>query len=62
MWRFLISSSQLSVLSRDPKVLSDPQLRAAYDEYGEEGLSTKREVGHRVKTAQEVTGHTILLP
>lgn len=35
-------------------VLSDPQLRTAYDEYGEEGLNTKWEVGHRVKTAQEV--------
>lgn len=35
-------------------MLSNPQLRTAYDEYGEEGLNTKWEVGHRVKTPQEL--------
>ncbi|KAF9952581.1 hypothetical protein BGZ70_000558 [Mortierella alpina] len=47
------AQTKFHIVNRAFEVLSDHQLRAAYDEYGEEGLSTKREVGHRVKTPQE---------
>ncbi|KAG0342182.1 hypothetical protein BG004_005719 [Podila humilis] len=42
------------VINRAFEVLSNTQLRTAYDEYGEEGLNTKWEVGHKIKTPQEL--------
>jgi DnaJ-class molecular chaperone len=35
-------------------VLTDPQKRAVYDMFGEEGLRTSWEVGPRLKTPEEV--------
>ncbi|KAG0380452.1 hypothetical protein BGX24_008086 [Mortierella sp. AD032] len=48
------AETKFHVINKAFEVLSNPQLRTAYDEYGEEGLNTKWEVGHRVKTAQEL--------
>ncbi|KAF9192027.1 hypothetical protein BGZ51_006386 [Haplosporangium sp. Z 767] len=47
------AETKFRLVSRAFEVLSNPQLRAIYDEYGEAGLNTKWEVGHRVKTPQE---------
>ncbi|KAF9345833.1 hypothetical protein BGX26_002691, partial [Mortierella sp. AD094] len=47
------AGTKFQVLTRAFEVLSNPQMRAAYDEYGEEGLSSRWEVGHRIKTPQE---------
>ncbi|KAG0251486.1 hypothetical protein BG011_007584 [Mortierella polycephala] len=47
------AETKFRLVSRAYEVLNNPQLRAAYDEYGEAGLNTKWEVGHRVKTPQE---------
>jgi DnaJ family protein C protein 11 len=35
-------------------VLSNPRLRALFDEFGEEGLSMKNEIGPRYKTPEEM--------
>ncbi|KAF8928409.1 hypothetical protein BGZ58_009677, partial [Dissophora ornata] len=48
------AGTKVQVLNRAFEVLSNPQLRAAYDEYGEGGLNTKWEVGHKIKTPQEM--------
>ncbi|KAI1316026.1 hypothetical protein EDD11_010489 [Mortierella claussenii] len=48
------ADSKFQLLCRAFEVLSNPQSRAAYDEYGIEGLSSKWEVGYRVKTPQEI--------
>ncbi|KAG0197542.1 hypothetical protein BGX28_008989 [Mortierella sp. GBA30] len=45
--------AKFHIINRAFEVLSNPRLRVAYDVYGEEGLSSKREVGHRVKTPLE---------
>ncbi|KAK3814452.1 MAG: hypothetical protein J3Q66DRAFT_37752 [Benniella sp.] len=47
------AESNIEIIRKAFEVLSNPRLRAAYDELGEEGLNTKWEVGHRVKTPQE---------
>lgn len=39
-------------------VLTDPQKRAVYDMFGEEGLRTNWEVGPRLKTPEEVSFST----
>lgn len=39
-------------------VLTDPQKRAVYDMFGEEGLRTNWEVGPRLKTPEEVNFST----
>ncbi|KAI7817740.1 hypothetical protein BC939DRAFT_402258 [Gamsiella multidivaricata] len=48
------AETKFHVINKAFEVLSNPQLRTAYDEYGEEGLNTKWEVGHRIKTPQEL--------
>ncbi|KAG0050720.1 hypothetical protein BGZ83_004504 [Gryganskiella cystojenkinii] len=48
------AETKFHVINKAFEVLSNPQLRAAYDEYGEDGLNTKWEVGHRIKTPQEL--------
>ncbi|KAI7815884.1 hypothetical protein BC939DRAFT_471125 [Gamsiella multidivaricata] len=48
------AETKFQVLTRAFEVLSNQQSRAIYDQYGEEGLSSKWEVGHRVKTQQEL--------
>ncbi|KAF9103368.1 hypothetical protein BGX27_010614 [Mortierella sp. AM989] len=47
------AGTNFQALTRAFEVLSNPQLRAAYDKYGEEGLNSRWEVGHRIKTPQE---------
>ncbi|KAF9914047.1 hypothetical protein BX616_009084, partial [Lobosporangium transversale] len=47
------AETKLAILTRAFEVLSNPQLRSAYDEYGEEGLKNKWEVAHNIKTPQE---------
>ncbi|KAF9953346.1 hypothetical protein BGZ72_005484 [Mortierella alpina] len=48
------AETKFHVINKAFEVLSNPQLRTAYDEYGEEGLNTKWEVGHKIKTPQEL--------
>ncbi|KAF9586556.1 hypothetical protein BGW38_002313 [Lunasporangiospora selenospora] len=48
------AETKFHTINRAFEVLSTPHLRAAYDEYGEEGLNTKWDVGFKVKTAQEL--------
>ncbi|KAF9963438.1 hypothetical protein BGZ65_003394 [Modicella reniformis] len=48
------AESKLRVIRKAFEVLSSPQLRTTYDKYGEDGLSGKWEVGHRVQTPQEM--------
>ncbi|KAF9916096.1 hypothetical protein BX616_004629 [Lobosporangium transversale] len=48
------AETKFHVINKAFEVLSNPQLRTAYDEYGEEGINTKWEIGHRVKTPQEL--------
>ncbi|KAI8348676.1 hypothetical protein B0O80DRAFT_462011 [Mortierella sp. GBAus27b] len=48
------AESKRQVIRKAFEVLSNPELRATYDTYGEGGLSAKWEVGHRVKSPQEL--------
>ncbi|KAG0319904.1 hypothetical protein BGZ99_004844 [Dissophora globulifera] len=48
------AETKFHIINKAFEVLSNPQLRAAYDEYGEEGINTKWEIGHKVKTPQEL--------
>ncbi|KAF9434353.1 hypothetical protein BGZ76_008146 [Entomortierella beljakovae] len=48
------AETKFHIINKAFEVLSNPQLRAAYDEYGEEGLNTKWELGHKVKTSDEM--------
>ncbi|KAF9173361.1 hypothetical protein BGX21_008636 [Mortierella sp. AD011] len=48
------AETKFHIINKAFEVLSNPQLRTAYDEYGEEGLNTKWEVGHKVKTTHEL--------
>ncbi|KAF8961780.1 hypothetical protein BGZ46_001294 [Entomortierella lignicola] len=47
------AGTTFQVITKAFEVLSNPQSRATYDKYGEEGLITRWEVGHRIKTPQE---------
>ncbi|KAF9389291.1 hypothetical protein CPB97_011651 [Podila verticillata] len=48
------AETKFHIINKAFEVLSNSQLRTAYDEYGEEGLNTKWEVGHKIKTPQEL--------
>ncbi|KAI8358030.1 hypothetical protein B0O80DRAFT_383103 [Mortierella sp. GBAus27b] len=48
------AETKFHVINKAFEVLSNPQLRAAYDEYGEEGLNTRWNSGHRVRNPQEL--------
>ncbi|KAI1315551.1 hypothetical protein EDD11_000624 [Mortierella claussenii] len=48
------AETKFHVINKAFEVLSNAQLRTAYDEYGEEGLNTKWEVGHNIKTPHEL--------
>ncbi|KAF9423309.1 hypothetical protein BGZ94_008349 [Podila epigama] len=49
------AETKFHTINKAFEVLSNPQLRTAYDEYGEEGVNTKWEVGHKIKTPQEAS-------
>ncbi|KAF8981304.1 hypothetical protein BGZ46_002979 [Entomortierella lignicola] len=48
------AETKFHIINKAFEVLSNPQLRTAYDEYGQEGLNTKWEVGYKVKSPQEL--------
>ncbi|KAI7847477.1 hypothetical protein BDC45DRAFT_451794 [Circinella umbellata] len=49
-----LAETKFQVIQKAYEVISDPQKRAIYDTYGEEGLNAKWEVGPKFKTTQEM--------
>ncbi|KAI9268335.1 hypothetical protein BDA99DRAFT_435537 [Phascolomyces articulosus] len=49
-----LAEAKFQVIQKAYEVISDPQKRAIYDTYGEEGLNAKWEVGPKFKTSQEM--------
>ncbi|KAG0266192.1 hypothetical protein DFQ27_009959 [Actinomortierella ambigua] len=48
------AETKFHIINKAFEVLSDPQTRAIYDTFGEEGLKTKWEVGQKLKTPEEL--------